>query len=244
MLPTLVATLLFISAQAPNDIVCPVLGDKVAVSGPSVEFGGAKYWFCCDECAPMFKEGPSKFVKANAEKGRTAGVFLFDPVSHERIEAKDAKGGETDYKGVRYLFISPENKAAFQKDPAKFATVPKQEALFCPVGKEAVASPSRASGYSDYKGVRYYMCCAGCEKTFSKTPESFAPQVKAHVKDLSVVATPVEAKSQDPAASGPMEVECTHCKKRMTIKDKADAETRCNVCGCGVAKKFCVKQGG
>jgi YHS domain-containing protein len=46
--------------------------------------------------------------------------------------------------------------------------------LVCPVMKSVVASADKASGYSDYKGKRYYFCCGGCKPMFDKNPEKFA----------------------------------------------------------------------
>ena len=46
--------------------------------------------------------------------------------------------------------------------------------LVCPVMKSTVASAKKAAGFSDYKGIRYYFCCAGCKPSFDKNPAKYA----------------------------------------------------------------------
>ena len=42
-----------------------------------------------------------------------------------------------------------------------------------PVCKMEVDEAS-AAATSEYKGKKYYFCCAGCKKEFEKNPEKFA----------------------------------------------------------------------
>ncbi len=46
--------------------------------------------------------------------------------------------------------------------------------LVCPVMKTVIASEKKASGFSDYKGKRYYFCCGACKPAFDKNPAKFA----------------------------------------------------------------------
>ncbi|MGI8924314.1 MAG: YHS domain-containing protein [Fimbriimonadales bacterium] len=45
--------------------------------------------------------------------------------------------------------------------------------LVCPVMKTVIASEKKASGFSDYKGKRYYFCCDACKPAFDKNPAKF-----------------------------------------------------------------------
>ena len=46
--------------------------------------------------------------------------------------------------------------------------------LVCPVLGDVIPSVEKAAGYQDYKGKRYYFCCAGCPDTFAKDPDAYA----------------------------------------------------------------------
>lgn len=46
--------------------------------------------------------------------------------------------------------------------------------LACPVRGDVIASKDKADGYSDYKGKRYYFCCASCKPQFDADPEKYA----------------------------------------------------------------------
>lgn len=67
---------------------------------------------------------------------------------------------------------------------------PQKEALFCPVGNQAVASKEAASDYSDYKGVRYYHCCPGCKEAFQAEPEKYVARAAAYVRSVGGTTTP------------------------------------------------------
>jgi len=182
MLTPLIATMiLFAPAQGAKTTMCPIMGGPVAKSGPVVEYAGSRYEFCCPGCDGTFQKDPATALKAEKIKGKTVGVFLFDPVSHHRIEAKDAKGS-TDFGGQRYFFESAANKAAFDKDMKKYAAVPAKEALVCPVSHETIASYAKAGLYADYNGVRYYICCADCEGTFKGKEAELSKGVAKNVK--------------------------------------------------------------
>ena len=126
-----------------------------------------------------------------AKKGVTSGVFLFDPISHNRLAVSEA-ATTADFEGVRYPFASEAEKATFLKEPKKYTAVPKKEALFCPVAGEEVESYAKAAGYYDVDGVRYFTCCAGCNGKMMKEPEKYVAKAKDHVKDPVAAKTPKE----------------------------------------------------
>ena len=188
----ILATLIFASAVLnPLDdtpISCPAMGGPVAKGQAVTEFDGARFTYCCAGCDTEFMKDPAAMIKTQAKAGKTVGVSFFDPISMKRIEEKDAKGGSSDYKGIRFYFLTAEEKAAFDKEPKKFGALPKSEALYCPVMKSPVASYAKSSGYADYNGTRYYFCCAGCDTEFAKDPAKFAEVAKDHVQKPAAFA--------------------------------------------------------
>jgi len=62
-----------------------------------------------------------------------------------------------------------------QKKPAKPVALPKE--VNCAVMKNekaVVADAQKAKLFADYKGKRYYFCCAGCLPAFKKDPAKYA----------------------------------------------------------------------
>ena len=149
---------------------CPTMGGPIKVGQPVTDFDAE------------FAKDPSGAIKKSAKAGKTVGLSLFDPVSMKRIDSEKAKGGFSDYKGIRFYFDTEDEKATFDKEPKKFGALPKKEALFCPVMGNPVKSYAKASGYADYEGVRYYFCCAGCDVKFAAEPAKFAEVAKDHVQ--------------------------------------------------------------
>jgi YHS domain-containing protein len=165
-----------------DPLVCPVMGAAEANhEGPFRDYNGSRYWFCCEGCDAKFEKEPMKYTDLRA-KGKAAGAFMFDPITGDRLTHDKAIEAFSDYKGVRFLFQNEANKAEFDKNPAKFGTMPKKEALYCPVGKEVVPSYAAASGFVDHDGVRYYMCCGGCETKFKAEPGKYLADAKKYVK--------------------------------------------------------------
>ena len=163
-------------------LTCPVMGGKADHKLAGSDYNGVRYSFCCPACKGTFEKSPEKFVKASRESKKTAGAFLFDPVSGNRLEHDKSIGGHSDFGGVRFLFEKEENKALFDKDPKRYGSLLSKEALYCPVSKEAVPSYADASGYVDHKGVRYYMCCPGCETKFPLKADAYAFESVKFVK--------------------------------------------------------------
>ncbi len=183
MILTAIASLVVgMGAMHGDPLVCPVMGagkadHKLAFS----DYNGVRYWYCCGGCKEKFEKEPAKYAGLRT-KGKAAGVFLFDPVSGNRLEHDKAIKESSDYNGVRFLFASAENKAKFDAEPKKYGKLPEKEALYCSPGKEVVPSYGASSGFVDHKGIRYYMCCGGCEKPWGKEPDKHAENSKTYVK--------------------------------------------------------------
>lgn len=161
------------TALEETPLVCPIMGSPVKADSPHLEYAGASFGFCCGGCDTTFAKDPKASLK-KAEKGESSiGAFLFDPISQTRIKPDKAKGS-VDYMGLRYYFENEANMAEFKKDMKKASAAPKKESLTCAVMGEKIESYSKASGYMDYEGVRYYLCCAGCEPAMRKDPKKYA----------------------------------------------------------------------
>ncbi|MBX3097050.1 MAG: YHS domain-containing protein [Fimbriimonadaceae bacterium] len=183
-----------IAQTADSPLVCPIMSDHaVPAEAKSVEYKGASFQFCCAGCEPKFAADPEKYIKEAAAGNKVVGKYLFDVTTGELLNMRRATM-HMDYKGIRYMFSKQESLDKFRANPASFVdNAPKKEALYCPVMKSEVKSYGSASGYVDYKGVRYYMCCAGCTEPFRKDPEQFIGNAARYVKDAKVVqSVPVE----------------------------------------------------
>jgi YHS domain-containing protein len=49
--------------------VCPVMGNKVDPDGPTIEYNGKLYAFCCPGCDAKFEKNPDKYSKNLSEDG-------------------------------------------------------------------------------------------------------------------------------------------------------------------------------
>ena len=161
------------AAIEEKPLVCPIAGSEVSKASPAVEYAGTTYAFCCGNCPNTFAKDPKAIITKNAKAGKVIGVSLFDPISHNRIDAKKAKGS-SDYMGTRYYFASTANKATFDKSSKKYAAVPKKESLTCAVMGTKIESYSKAVSYVDHEDTRYYMCCVGCTPMMTKDAAKFA----------------------------------------------------------------------
>jgi YHS domain-containing protein len=82
----------------------------------------------------------------------------YDPVAYFK-QAKALKGNptiESNYQGVSYLFASTENKAVFDKDPAKYLP---QYGGFCAYGvaNGVLTNAESPNAFTVYKG-KLYLC--------------------------------------------------------------------------------------
>lgn len=175
--------------MSSTSLTCPVMGEAVSKNSSYVDYNGVRYAFCCNGCDTAFAANPDKYIKSEANSKKTLGWFQFDPVTRLAITPDKAKA-ETDYKGVRYFFSHPDNKVAFDKDPAKFGTIPSKRSLTCPVMNSEIKSEGTAFSYADYNGVRYFFCCGGCPTPFAGNPSMYALKVANKVG----VSNPISVK--------------------------------------------------
>jgi len=180
------------STQTP--VNCPITLEPIVKGMALTDYNGVRFTYCCAGCDQQFIKDPKTALDKAAKAGKTVGVFLFDPITKKPIEGEKAKGGSSDYKGVRFFFASADEKATFDKEPAKYGALPKKEALFCPVTQEKVKEYALASGYDDFGGVRYYFCCGDCDKPFAADPAKYAPAAKGQIGDPKAL-TPAKPKA-------------------------------------------------
>lgn len=216
MLTTIaLSAVLLMQAQ---EMKCPVMGGPVAKESKIVEYAGASFSFCCPGCESNFAKTPAKFLETQAKAGNTVGTFLFDPVSRKRLEVGKA-AATSDYKGIRYPFSTPENKSEFAANPQRFAALPAKEALYCPVGKEAVPSFSKSSDYVDHKGVRWFMCCDGCGGPFEKDPSKFLiAGTEKYIRTPAVVSADAQHHPTAPAATATQVTKVTFGKYQAELR--------------------------
>lgn len=68
----------------------------------------------------------------------------------------------------------------------------KDKPMVCAVMKEDkvdIAKATKSKLYSDYKGKRYFFCCAACKPTFEKDPAKYA-------KTAPSIPTPTKKKGK------------------------------------------------
>ncbi len=179
MIPAILSALV---VAAPADIVCPIMGSKVPATAKSFDdYAGVRYTYCCGGCSEDFKKNPTEAIAKVIDTKQVSGKALFDPISRQRIEEKNAKAS-SDYKGVRYFFTTTAEKAKFDKKPADYATIPAKESMTCPVSHEVIGGYANAIAYRNIDGVRYYICCAGCVPEFDKDPKRYTAKIQDTVK--------------------------------------------------------------
>lgn len=50
--------------------ICPLSGEKIDPSGPTVEYKGKRIAFCCPGCIKTFKADPEKYLKNLSNDGQ------------------------------------------------------------------------------------------------------------------------------------------------------------------------------
>lgn len=235
-----IAMLTLGAAQADmSPLTCSVMGRPATIGGPSMDYKGVRYVFCCSMCPADFQKDPEAIIHGDKAKGKTIGIALFDPISDARINTDQAKAS-SDYNGVRYLFTTADEKKSFDATPEKFTAIPDKEALYCPVEKQAISSYAAAGSYRDYKGVRYYFCCNSCPSEFDKSPDKYAPNAASYVATPKALAvSDAKAPKADAGAFTPLNFNCKHCGNPMSINSPDDAKSICSVCGCNKKMADC-----
>lgn len=91
---------------------CPVLGTPVSApkAAERVVVNNGLWYLCCAGCTDSVGNNPVVLKQ------------LEDVVSHKTFKVSE-NSPRSDYKEQVYLFENTENKAAFDKEPAKFAVV-------------------------------------------------------------------------------------------------------------------------
>ena len=185
ILTSMVATLAlgFIGQQPPT--FCPATLEEVKMPSITMVYGGTTFGTCCPDCQAPFEKDPAGLVAKAITAKKTVGVFQFDPISGLRIESAKALA-YTDYKSIRYHFASKAEKKTFDATPAKFIGPITSEVYYCPIMDDATTFAEAAS-YADYKGVRYFLCCAACVRKFRTDPVKYSKVSPDKVKALQVV---------------------------------------------------------
>ncbi len=178
-----------VAAGRQEPLVCPVAGHEASADGPIYDYRGVRYRLCCDDCKPIFEKNPAEALKNPMLDGKVSGVFLFDPVSGAPV-TKAKSRGSSDYKGVRFHFLSARNKTEFDADPKRYGTIPEKEAMFCPVLQVELRNYYGVNGFVDHAAVRYYACCAMCFGVMKANIAKFTPNASKHVAPPKALPVP------------------------------------------------------
>ena len=174
-------------------LTCPVTGEEITTPFASYNYKGARFDMCCGMCPGPFSKNPDKFLDPDKVKDRTLGVYYFDPVSGmgvkpNALRAKTDSVGPSVYQGIAYYFENADDQKAFDADPKKYTKVPEKEAIYCPVMKQEVKDLSMSGGYTDVKGVRWYICCSQCADMLAKDPDKYLDaDAMKYVHDVAAV---------------------------------------------------------
>jgi len=187
MIATLLAASVLTLQGAP--LSCAVTGEVITSAKGSFDYNGVRYPMCCGGCSNAFKKDAAKLLTNEKLKGKTLGVSLYDVTTGTKIEPKAAKGS-SDHEGVRYYFATVDGKAAFDKDPKKYGTAPKKEALYCAVMGHAIPNYAAAGAYVDQGDTRYYVCCPACLEKMKADTASLAAKIAVHVKEPAASPSP------------------------------------------------------
>ena len=105
-------------------------------------------------------------TRAAAEKEGHAhhDLAMTCPVDGAKVETRNI---HASYEGRDYYFHAEECRAAFDKDPAEYATA------VCPVMGHPIKIKD-AAAKSEFDGKTWYFCSAGMKKQFDENPEKYA----------------------------------------------------------------------
>ena len=87
--------------------VCMMQDQVQTKEGIPHTYEGKTYYLCCPMCVGTFDSAPERYSKAH------------DPVSGQVVDKATAP--VLGYGGRAYFFASEESRAAFQKDPDRYA---------------------------------------------------------------------------------------------------------------------------
>lgn len=162
-------------------LVCPVSGSPVIAGSKAIDVNGIRYRFCCNSCPEQFQKDPGAALKRARENKWLVGQGVFDPVSGKKLTPETAKGGTSDFDGVRFAFLNSGNKAAFDADPKVHGRVPDKSCSICPVMGHELSNTYMAPSYVDFENVRYFACCEQCVPRLRANPKKFADSSASRV---------------------------------------------------------------
>lgn len=191
-----ITTLLAVAIMAPariedKPLKCAVMGSNTKATSPALEYGGARFPMCCGGCPGAFAKEPGKYLAEAAKSGDSIGMFMFCPVSGEKLDLEKVKN-TVDYKGIRYGFCCEDCVKVFNADKDKYTKMPKQESMVCAMSGEKIESISAAAGFMDHNGVRYYTCCGDCLEAMKKDIQKVLVLGRAKVTDAVATKAPVK----------------------------------------------------
>ena len=193
------------AAAAPVNDKCPVSGADVDASVTSA-FGGHVVAFCCNDCKGKFDANPESF---SAKLALPAGpINDACPVSGQPVDAAQT----VSFEGETVGFCCPKCKAAFEKEPAKFAEKLGLEKTAGPVNDKCPVSdqPVDAAQTVAYEGATVAFCCGKCKAAFEKEPAKFAAKL-----GLGKTAGPVNEKC--PVSGQPVDAAQTVAYEGKTV---------------------------
>ena len=87
--------------------VCMMQDQVQTKAGIPHTYQGKTYYLCCPMCVNTFDGAPERYSKAH------------DPVNGQVVDKATAP--VLGYRGLAYFFASEESRAAFEKDPDRYA---------------------------------------------------------------------------------------------------------------------------
>lgn len=159
---------------AGDEAKCPVSGKPIDKS-VSIDYEGAKLYFCCDGCPDGFAAKKEKLAaKANLQLVQTKqAVQVGCPMSGE------ACGDATEtVEGVKVCFCCENCSGSVAKAEDKVESAFGEKAFAkgfttqtkCPVSGKQIDATKTA----EHQGKKVYFCCGGCPDVFEREPEKFA----------------------------------------------------------------------
>jgi xanthine dehydrogenase accessory factor len=121
-------------------------------------------------------DGHSHVSSAAASASRE-GIAI-DPICQMEVEIATAKY-QSEYEGLDYYFCCEGCKRTFDTNPTAYVTIHHAEPESTQTGIaidpicEMEVEIATAKYHSQYEGLNYYFCCAGCKRTFEGNPPAY-----------------------------------------------------------------------
>ncbi len=133
----------------------------------------AGFAFAGPDCGAHAKPG-KKAAKAEMKCGMEACC-----VEGSEVKVENTKDGvkititSKDPEAVKKIQEKAEKMKNCPMKGSKSAAADGEDTAVCPVMGTKV-NKNKAYAVKEYKGKKYYLCCAGCVKEFDKNPEKYA----------------------------------------------------------------------